>query len=467
MKKLQILVFVFMVSAGLMLSQVVHVTSPAAGASYNKGDIVNIIWTSPNCQSGDVKINIFKNSTDPANFVEQLTGPNTGSKQWTIPQSYTDGNYILRVKTDPAETGCLGDSGVFTIGSIVPQGSITVSTPSNIITGNDCMINWTSTGTVGSAVHVLLFNQAGNAQVYLIAHNTNNDGSHTWPVSGSFQTGDYRIKVQNLDGSISGISGVFKISNFITTLRPSEGHVYFAPTPDLKITIIPVTGPTAEVNKETLMQFKVDNIGNGTSQETTLKVYMGQKNTDTWVIKSIEPGRFRYKTKNFTPTTAGGYIAWAAKVDEENKIGDSKRDNNYAKYKMIVNGPDLVVAFDGNIRSIITTTARVKGYIKNIGHTKSEPCKLKIYMEKKGNSQHNIPALNPGQVFEVSRGEKYYIAQHITVKMTIDSEGKVNEENEGNNYIKDSINIVLSGPYWATNYVCSTGKTGPNLNDVW
>ncbi len=372
MKRLIVLIFIMFVSVGIIFSQSVNVTSPAAGVTWNKGATKTITWTSPGCQSGDVKINIFKNSIDQANFVLQLTGPNTGSKSWTIPSNFDNGTYYIRVKTDPAETGCLGDSEAFTIGTFEP----------------------------------------------------------------------------------------------ITTFRPGAVQAHFIKPPDLKMTIIPVTGPTTETNKKTLMEFKVDNIGEGASKATKMKIFMGQNNTDTWDVKALKPGRFMYKTKEVTPDYPGYYM-WSAIVDENNNIGDKNRDNNYAKYKMLVKGPDLVVAFDGEIRSVITTTATVKGYVKNIGHAKSKPCKLNIYMEKKGDSQHNIPALNPGQVYEVSRGEKYYIAQHITVKMTIDSEGKVKEENEKNNYVKESIKIVVSGPYWAPNYFCSNGKSGSPLELVW
>ncbi|MEN8222855.1 MAG: CARDB domain-containing protein [Acidobacteriota bacterium] len=371
MKKLYLLVLVLVVCVGMLASQGITVNSPAAGVTWVKGQSKVISWSRSGCssQSQIYKINIFRGSVDPANFVEQLTANNVTSKQWTVPTSYTDGQYVIRVKTD--DSVCKGDSGVFTI----------------------------------------------------------NGGT-------------------------------------IITFQPVTVQAHFIKTPDLKMTIIPVTGPTTEVNKKTLMEFKVDNIGEGESKATKMRVFMGQNNTDTWDVKSLKPGRFMYKTKEVTPD-GPGYYMWSADVDHDNKIGDSKRQNNFAKYKMIIKGSDLVVAFDGGIRSVITTTATVKGYVRNNGKVKSTPCKLKIYMEKNGTKKYNIPALNPGEVYEVARGEKYYIAQTITVKMTIDSENDVKEENEKNNYIQESIKIVVSGPYWAAKYFCSNGKSGYPLETVW
>ncbi|MCK5222352.1 MAG: hypothetical protein KAR14_12280, partial [Candidatus Aminicenantes bacterium] len=113
MKKLILIVFIMFVSVGIVFSQSLNVTKPAAGVTWNKGPTKSITWTSPGCQSGDVKINIFKNSVSVPNFVLQLTGPSNGSKSWNIPSDFPNGSYILRVKTDPAETGCKGDSEVF------------------------------------------------------------------------------------------------------------------------------------------------------------------------------------------------------------------------------------------------------------------------------------------------------------------------------------------------------------------
>ena len=112
MKK-SIFVFITVLSAALVFSQSITVTSPRGGENWEKGIAHNITWTSSGCTDTNVKINIFRNSIDTANFVEQITGPNSGTARWTIPAAYTTGRYILRVKTN--DNICVGDSGVFNI----------------------------------------------------------------------------------------------------------------------------------------------------------------------------------------------------------------------------------------------------------------------------------------------------------------------------------------------------------------
>ncbi len=374
MKRLIVLIFIMFVSVGIIFSQSVNVTSPAAGVTWNKGATKTITWTSPGCQSGDVKINIFKNSIDQANFVLQLTGPNTGSKSWTIPSNFDNGTYYIRVKTDPAETGCLGDSEAFTIGTFEP----------------------------------------------------------------------------------------------ITTFRPGAVQAHFIKPPDLKMTIIPVTGPTTETNKKTLMEFKVDNIGEGASKATKMKIFMGQNNTDTWDVKALKPGRFMYKTKEVTPDYPGYYM-WSAIVDENNNIGDKNRDNNYAKYKMIIKGSDLVVCFLNSVRATLATKETIRAYVKNVGSVKSLPCKLRFYMEKKGGETFDIPALSVGEVFKVDRREKWFTLGNKTIRLTIDYNNDVPEENEKNNFVESSIKVITAfgTKYALSNYICSNGNSGATLNSVW
>jgi hypothetical protein len=100
----------------LVYSGTIIVTFPNTGAMLYKGDTYKIVWNSTGCSSAVVKINIFKNSITTANFVEQLTSKTGNSLSWKVPNGYAIGKYVIRIKTDPAEQGCLGDSGVFDIG---------------------------------------------------------------------------------------------------------------------------------------------------------------------------------------------------------------------------------------------------------------------------------------------------------------------------------------------------------------
>ena len=116
MKKLMIFLIAILLVFSVSATTGIQVSKPGTGQDIEKGTKLDIKWTSPGCSGPAVKINIFRNSINVANFVLQLTGPNKGSKSWFIPGNFATGKYILRVKT--GEKGCLGDSGVF---NIVPK----------------------------------------------------------------------------------------------------------------------------------------------------------------------------------------------------------------------------------------------------------------------------------------------------------------------------------------------------------
>jgi len=113
MKKLSVIFFVSILCFGFVFSGTINVVTPNATSKWSKGLTQSITWTSSGCTDSNIKINIFKDSITPANFIQQLVCSDTGSKSWTIPNNFTSGNYILRIKT--ADNNCYGDSEVFVI----------------------------------------------------------------------------------------------------------------------------------------------------------------------------------------------------------------------------------------------------------------------------------------------------------------------------------------------------------------
>jgi len=353
---------------------------------------------------------------------------------------------------------------------ILTAQEITVNSPAAGVTwekGQSKSITWAKSGTMDPNVKITLRNPDDSLHS-VITMSTPNDGNYPWVIPASIPDGSYMIRVKTTDNQVWDNSGAFTIAtgSSIPEFKPvGTLQAHLIKTPDLKVTITP-TPVSPGAGQKIVVAFKTTNIGEGKSKDTVMKAFAGQHLKGSWNVGELQPGDHYTKTVEVTPDGPGYYL-WSARVDENNNIGDSKRANNYAKLKQIVKGPDLVVAFDGGIRSIITTTATVKGYVRNNGQSKSAPCKLKIYMEKKGVKKYNVPALNPGEIFEVARGEKYYIAQTITVNMMIDVDGVVKEENEKNNFVQENIKIVVSGPYYASNFYCSNGKDGHPLESVW
>ncbi len=197
-----------------------------------------------------------------------------------------------------------------------------------------------------------------------------------------------------------------------------------------------------------------------------MRAFKANKNVGVSNVPELNPGETFKKSIVYLPPGVG-WVLWTANVDQ---IGDADQENNGVRKEVTITGPDLVVAFNTLYQSRVTTTARVKGYIKNRGHAKSKPCKIKIYMEKKGSKTIDVPALARGQIYEVSRGEKYWKAGLKKVSMTIDWEGDVKELSEGNNYVEGSILIIglVNKINHVYQYVSSHWKTPkPTLDSCW
>ncbi len=217
MRKLaNILFYVFFLSS-LTIAGTITVTSPLPGADWHKGTTQTIRWTSSGCTDTSIKINIFRNTTDPVNFVEQLTCTGCSSKSWTIPEGYTDGNYIIRVKT--ADNICFGDSAVFNISPppFVSTGTITVINPSSstsfYVTQWALGINWSNTGENHENVSIEVIPEGNPAGAMVILASTPNDGDHEWRDPGSLTgAGRFYIRVKTLDGAVWGDSEVYQVN---------------------------------------------------------------------------------------------------------------------------------------------------------------------------------------------------------------------------------------------------------------
>jgi type 1 fimbria pilin len=117
----------------ISLPSSIGIRSPNRETVWYIGKKVVIKWLNIGNTGKNVKINIFKNLIAQTNFVKQLKGHNTGSKEWIIPINLKAGKYIIRIKGADAnwnDTGIMGDSKVFSIttpsiaGSTIIEGEI-------------------------------------------------------------------------------------------------------------------------------------------------------------------------------------------------------------------------------------------------------------------------------------------------------------------------------------------------------
>ncbi|MCK5220789.1 MAG: hypothetical protein KAR14_04355 [Candidatus Aminicenantes bacterium] len=215
MKHLLVLFFIFILITFMTYSQNLNVTSPHGGESWEKGTSHNITWSSTGCTNPDIKINIFKNSIDQANFVEQLTASlSDGSKRWTISENYVPGNYILRIKT--ADNICIGDSGLFMITGQTSNGIITITNPHSgtvWLKGSIHNITWTSSDCTNQNVKINIFrNSVDQANFIEQLSSTLNTGYKSWAINNNYIAGNYIIRIKTADNIYKDDSEMFTIS---------------------------------------------------------------------------------------------------------------------------------------------------------------------------------------------------------------------------------------------------------------
>ncbi|HEX7502044.1 MAG TPA: GPI anchored serine-threonine rich family protein [Acidobacteriota bacterium] len=92
-------------------AQTIHVTSPAAGASWCRGQSNTITWTSTGAVGTAVRIRLMRGTA----AVQEITldTANDGSFDWPVPAATAPGSYTVRVRSK--ENATVGESAAFTI----------------------------------------------------------------------------------------------------------------------------------------------------------------------------------------------------------------------------------------------------------------------------------------------------------------------------------------------------------------
>ncbi len=310
MKKLFFILSVLTVTVGMVYSAGLTVTSPLGG-TYHKGDNVSISWTPVACTSTNYKINIFKNTTDPSNFVEQLLANGVTSKNWTIPMGYTNGTYILRVKAD--DNSCFGDSGTFHItdpASPEPgtDPAITVTAPTTgtkWLRGTNQIITWDKSGDLDSNVKINIFKNSISESNFVVQLTGPNSGSKSWAIPGTYEPGTYYIRVKEATGTVYGDSNAFEITQMLY-FQPVIVATMFKPH---SITITEPSGRELALNSRMRILWRPKNLTNN------VKISLIKNGEHFGVIEeNLAPGRIS------TEWTVGRTLIKTATPDSGFKI---------------------------------------------------------------------------------------------------------------------------------------------------
>jgi hypothetical protein len=215
----------------VIYSQTITVTNPNSGTVWYIGGKAVIKWTNNGNTGTHVKINIFRNSIAQSNFKLQIKCSNTGLKKWIIPNSFTPGKYIIRIKgvdNNWNDTGIHGDSALFSIknrfskienpktvngviSGLTKVKWIKVLSPNGRERweiGKKQMIRWKSSNNIG-AIKIIVKNNILN---YPIVNTIDRKNSYLWQVSKNIRIGQYKLLIKSNDGKILDESdNVFEI----------------------------------------------------------------------------------------------------------------------------------------------------------------------------------------------------------------------------------------------------------------
>ena len=442
------------------------VTEPDPGDDWIKGSDYNIMWTSSGCSDNNVKINIFRNSILQSNFVEQIQASNTGTKSWTVPMSYTAGNYILRIKT--SDNLCIGDSGVFQITDPLPS-TISVTNPSE---GVDWEINsthtieWTKSGNMGGSVRITLhkYNVGSGLSPIVtstIASSTANDNSHSWTIPSSIPPASYSIRIRTTDNLISGDSEIFQISQPVQSgvVEPVRVlHTLPNNKADLYVKSLRISQSTGSGIYNVELFPVIGNAGGGGIAEA-FKVDISVKNFSDGSLTKLFPINYIYSPgRKLGPgmdTSSWNYGALHKTVNpgkcivyvivDKANVSKEKlwtKTNNKKEFNLTISPlSDLQICGSANLKSYMQMPVKLTLTVENIGDKKSTPCKLKFYMNRKGIQEINIPAINKGASHTPLFNPVFCTEIVGNLTIMVDSSLSNTEKNEKNNVI----NFVIYG----------------------
>lgn len=359
-----ILIFFFMASS-MVFSQSITVTNPNLNSNWCIGNTYNITWNKSGNLAPKVKVNIFKGSIAQANFIEQLTGDNSGTIEWEIKSSlYTQGSYILRIKEDKEGVVVYGDSVVFSLKkcmtSFNPNINKTIlKTKPVLIDLPDFEVYGKQLGFVGCNIefHVAVKNR-GNKDAGTVPVRLNITGPSGSPYSN--YTLNSTLPCPTLQQNMTcdwtrtftiKKSGLYRFKFTVNpemTIRESKfgnnssEEVISVQKPDLIVWISPPSKAYLAFKSTTV--FYVKNQGRGCADPSKLRTYMKQKGVKLHSIPTLRHNEIYKITRTEKWFTLGTKKITAFADYDPQKVDELNENNN--SYQTSVRVKAATTTFD-------------------------------------------------------------------------------------------------------------------------
>jgi len=191
----------------------------------------------------------------------------------------------------------------------------------------------------------------------------------------------------------------------------------------------------------------VKNVGNAEATTSTLSIEVEGESTPALFEIPILPIGAEFEVEREVTIDTPGTYEVTAMADAPEEIIELDEENNVLTDEIEVKGigPDLIVEslthdpVDPTTWDNITFTA----VVKNDGTTSAGASKLELRVGGETVAPtYDVPALDPGETFEVERTVNLPVAQGYTATATADIENVVEEYNEDNNVTTDLFTVT-------------------------
>ena len=217
-------------------STALSVSTPTSGQNVILGNAVNINWNTPNSAGSNMSIELVYASNDVTAYVIANPTPNDGVYTWVLSNgTVSPGQY--KIKLYPTNTTGHGVySAIFNI-LAASTSSFTITTPNGgqffTAGGTIPSVAWTSQNVVGN-VNVSLIATTGRFVTSIATNIPNISPIANWQIPSSIGTGNYQVKISDVNNLASDVSdNSFQINgstnNYTCTItNPSSGEEYAA-----------------------------------------------------------------------------------------------------------------------------------------------------------------------------------------------------------------------------------------------
>lgn len=242
---------------------------------------------------------------------------------------------------------------------------------------------------------------------------------------------------------------------------------------DLQVGVVSVTPQNPGEGQEVTFTGNVMNYGLGAAQNPVVTLFVSGPAGVTFPIYretfnvTLQKNQGVTFVQKFTVPKYGNYTCKFS-LDPVRMIAETNEGNNEKTATFSVSGlPDLIVCISNGKRPPINRSREIRAVVKNIGNAASNhfaELKLRLYVEGKGTTYHDIPPLSSGSSTVVShtitRNHKWGTSGTKTI--TAEVIYNMAESNPNNNQVSGSYFVRL--PHHDTYSADPKVKCSTNVN---